>query len=117
MTTRRINATTVTRSRPLAAAGSGADSRGVSANIAGSLCRAPVPVQRSADARAHEVTDDRDGALGLVQHRQEPVPDVDHRRPLLDRDVNTRHAGPRGEAARVAEPPLFAPLLDQPRWT
>src|SRR5438876_7617539 len=78
MTTRRINATTVTRSRPLAAAGSGADSRGVSANIAGSLCRAPVPVQRSADARAHEVTDDRDGALGLVQHRQEPVPDVDH---------------------------------------
>src|SRR5262245_37037481 len=73
--------TTPARSRTVNAVTSGTDSRGVPAGIAGTLSSRPKQVQQSADARPDELADDRDGLLGLVQHGQEPVPDVDHRWP------------------------------------
>src|SRR5262245_7320977 len=77
-TRRTTEVNTPARSRPVNAVASGADSRGVPAGIAGTLSSTPKQVQRSAHARPDELADDRDGLLGLVQHGQEPVPDVDH---------------------------------------
>src|SRR5262249_27140366 len=100
-------AKTPARSRPVNAVASGDDSRGTPAGIAGTLSPTPKQVQQSADARSDELADDRDGLLGLVQHRQKPVPDVDHRRPFFDRRVAARGPRPRAEPERVVEQHFF----------
>src|SRR5437867_7968249 len=79
------------------------------------LSRPRPRVCRSADARADEVADTRDGLLGLVQHRPEPVPDVDHRGPFLDLDVEPGRARPGAETERVVEQHLVAAHLDEQR--
>src|SRR5262245_60713999 len=80
---------TAARSRPVNAVASGVDSRGVPVAIAATLSSTTKQVQRSAHPGTDELADDSNGLLGLVEHRQEPVPDVDHRRPLLDCHVDT----------------------------
>src|SRR5215510_13639111 len=106
---------TVARSRSVNAVASGTGSRGAPVDIAVTLSSVPRQVQTSANSRTDELADDADGLLGLVQHRQEPVPDVDHRRPLLDRRVDTRGAGSGTETARVVEQHLLAPDLNEQR--
>src|SRR5262245_47897765 len=75
---RSIVASTEKGSRRFISNGSGGDSPGPLARIAEtpSLGRW---VSCLADARANELADAGDGFLALVQHRVEPVPDVNHR--------------------------------------
>src|SRR5262245_44174473 len=106
---------TAARSRPVNAVASGTGSRGAWVDIAVTLSSAPRQVQRSAHSGTDELADDADSLLGLVQHRQEPVPDVDHRRPFLDRRVDTRGACSRAETEPVVEQHLLAPDLNEQR--
>src|SRR5215471_10439271 len=106
---------TAARSRPVNAVSSGTSSRGAPVDIAVTLSGAPRQVQPSAHSGTDELADDADGLLGFVQHRQEPVPDVDHLRPLLDRRVDTRGAGSGAETARIVEQHLLAPDLNEQR--
>src|SRR5437763_5055092 len=63
----------------------------------------------------HEPADDLDRALGLVEHGQEPMPDVDHRGPFLQRDVHAGRLRALFEATRVVEQHLVAADLHQ-QW-
>src|SRR5438309_1385345 len=63
----------------------------------------------------HEPADDVDGARGLVEHRQEPVPHVDHRRPFLQCDLHAGRLRALPEATRVVEQHLVAADLHQQR--
>jgi hypothetical protein len=63
----------------------------------------------------HEAADLGDGLIGLVEHRLEPVPDVDHRRPLAERDVDAGLASAGGESARVVEQHLVTADVDEQR--
>src|SRR5438093_12525151 len=65
----------------------------------------------------HEPADDLDRALGLVEHGQEPMPDVDHRGPFLQRDVHAGRLRALCEATRVVEQHLVAPDLHPLRLT
>src|SRR5947208_16497780 len=62
----------------------------------------------------HEPADDLDRALGLVEHGQEPMPDVAHRGPFLQRDVHAGRLRALFQATRVAEPHLVAAALPPP---
>src|SRR4029453_7768960 len=108
-------AKTPARSRPGSPVASGAGSGGVPTDIARTLSPTPKLVQHSAYARPDELADDRDGLLGLIQHGQEPVPDVDHRRPFLDRRVDARRPPSRAGPERVVEQHFLAPDLDE-QW-
>src|SRR5262245_17366501 len=94
---------TAARSRPVSVVASGTGSRGAPVTIAVTLYSAPRQVQPSAHSGTDELADDADGLLGLVQHGQEPVPHVDHRRPFLDRRVDTRGACSGAKTERVVE--------------
>src|SRR6267378_165870 len=63
----------------------------------------------------HEPADDVDRARGLVEHRQEPVPDVDHRRPFLQCDLHAGRLRARPEATRVVDQHLVAADLHPQR--
>src|SRR5882762_2870583 len=63
----------------------------------------------------HEPADDLDRARGLVEHRQEPVPDMDHRRPFLQCDLHAGRLRALPEATRVVEQHLVAADLHQQR--
>src|SRR5499427_7269859 len=107
-------ASTEKGSRRFISDGSGGDSPGLLARIA--QTRSLGRRGRSlANACANELADAGDGLLTLVQHGVEPVPDVDHRWPFLDLDVDTRRARPGAEAERVVEQHLVAAHLDQER--
>src|SRR5256885_15100157 len=78
-------------------------------------CRAHRPPPRSPDAGIDERADRVDGGLRLGQHRQEPVPHVDHPRRDLEGRVDAR--GPRAlpEPRRVVEQHLVAAGADPER--
>src|SRR5262245_11370374 len=107
-------ASTEKGSRRFISDGSGGDSPGPLARIAETRSSGRR-VRRLADARAHELADAGDRLLGLVQHRIEPVPDVDHRGPLLDLDVDAPRARSGAEAQRIVEEHLVAAQLGEER--
>src|SRR5262245_9579689 len=72
------------------------------------------PSSRAMDP-PHEPADDVDRALGLVEHGQEPMPHVDHRRPFLHRDVHTGRLRALPEATRIVEQHFIAADLYQQR--